>query len=344
MYIRGSVLHDPRATALVIARWSGLHCHAMFKPLAAFVAGCLLSVPLLLIGCNNKSNGAATAADRTATTDGANAPATRSAGSSVDQSEEVSRLVYEQDEIVSILRNGMLVVVKRVTSPVVSVRGYVRTGGIYEAQWLGGGLSHLLEHLVAGGTNERRSEEQNKTLLQQIGNNSNAYTTSDHTAYFVNTTTENLEKAVDLVTGWMFGAQITNDEYRREYEVVQRELEKDLGEPDWVFYHLTQRNRYLVSPARVPVIGYQEVIQGLSRDDVYNYYKLTYQPNNMVFAIAGNLEPEQMLQAVQKNVREEAPGREFGHDIAEEPPVLAPRTLVGTFPKLGQAKLDLSFP
>ena len=49
--------------------------------------------------------------------------------------------------------------------------------------FLGGGLSHLLEHLVAGGTNERRSEEQNKTLLQEIGNNSNAYTTSDHTAY-----------------------------------------------------------------------------------------------------------------------------------------------------------------
>ena len=31
------------------------------------------------------------------------------------------------------------------------------------------------------------------------------------------------------------------------------------------------------------MIGYQEVIQGLSRDDVYSYYKLAYQPNNMMF-------------------------------------------------------------
>ena len=78
-----------------------------------------------------------------------------------------------------------------------------------------------------------------------------------------------MDKAVDLVTGWMFGAKITPPEYGREYEVVQRELEKDKGEADWVFYELANFNRYRVSPARVPVIGYQEVIQGLSRDDVY---------------------------------------------------------------------------
>jgi zinc protease len=205
-------------------------------------------------------------------------------------------------------------------------------------------LSHLLEHLVAGGTNDRRTEEQNRNLLQQIGNNSNAYTTNDHTAYFVNTTPENVDAAVDLVAGWMLGAKITPAEYAREYEVVQRELEKDMGEPDWVFYYLTIRNRYQVSPMRVPTIGYKEVIQGLSRDDVYSYYKKAYQPNNMVFAVAGNLEPQRMLQAVTKNVASIPPGRAFGHDIEDEPLVTAPRTIVATFPKLGQAKLDLSFP
>ena len=47
-----------------------------------------------------------------------------------------------------------------------------------------------------------------------------------------------MSQAVDLVTGWMLGALITPAEYRREYQVVQRELEKDKGEPDWVFYDL----------------------------------------------------------------------------------------------------------
>src|ERR1700689_3956690 len=67
---------------------------------------------------------------------------------------ETARLINERDEIVSILRNGATVIVKRIPSPVVSVRGYCQTGGVYEGRWLGGGLSHLLEHLVAGGSNE----------------------------------------------------------------------------------------------------------------------------------------------------------------------------------------------
>lgn len=257
---------------------------------------------------------------------------------------ETFRLVNRRDEIVSILHNGAAVIVKRVPSPVTTVRGYCFTGGVYEGKWLGGGLSHLLEHLVAGGSNQRRTEQQNRDLLQKIGNNSNAYTNYDQTSFFINTTTDFMADAVDLVTGWMLGAQITVPEYRREYQVVQRELEMGKGEPDRVFYYLTEMNRYRVSPARIPVIGYQEVIQGLSRDDVYSYYKLAYVPNNMLFVVAGNQDPEVMLKAVQKNLADAKPGRAFSHDIAAEPPVLTPRTAVATFPKLGEARLQLAFP
>ncbi|MGH7175821.1 MAG: M16 family metallopeptidase [Tepidisphaeraceae bacterium] len=261
-----------------------------------------------------------------------------------DYAQETSRQVDRPDEIVTTLRSGLVVIAKRVPSPVVSVRAYALTGGVYEGKWLGGGLSHLLEHLVAGCSNARRTEEQNRDLLQAIGNNSNAYTDYGHTCYYVNTTPQHLDQAVDLVAGWMFTCQIAAPEYRREYEVVQRELEKDRGEPDQVFALLGMSNRYRVSPARVPVIGYQEVIQSLSRDDVYSYYQVAYQPNNMVFAIAGDLPAADMLKAVQKQVGSFPPGRVFSHDIASEPQVTSPRTVVATFPKLGRAKLELAFP
>jgi zinc protease len=257
---------------------------------------------------------------------------------------EVYRIVSERDEIISVLRNGMTVIVKRVPSPVVAVRGYCLTGGAYEGKWLGGGLSHLLEHLCAGGSNDRRTEEQNRNMLQAIGNNSNAYTSTDHTAFFVDTTTDHLDEAVDLVTGWMLTAQITEPEYRREYQVVQRELEMDKGKPDYVFDWMTNWNRYRVNATRIPVIGFQEVIQGLKLDDVRTYYHLAYQPNDMVFAVAGDVDPEVMLKSVAKNVADAKPGRVFPHDSQAEPAITGPRTLVATMPKLGQARLELAFP
>ncbi len=256
---------------------------------------------------------------------------------------ESYRIVSEKDEIVSVLRNGMTVIVKRIPSPVVAVRGLIGTGGVYEGKWLGGGLSHLLEHLVCGGSNDRRDQAEDLKLLEQIGNNSNAYTTEDRTAFFVNTTVPHAAEAVDLVTGWLLGAKITPEEYKREYMVVQRELEMGQGDPSRQFAYMAAMNRYHVNPARVPVIGYQEVIQGLSRDDVYNYYQLAYEPHNMIFTVVGNLEPEAMLAMVRKNVSDFKPKRIFTHDIPNEPPVLGPRTLVATFPKLGQAQLELGF-
>jgi zinc protease len=305
------------------------------------VAGVLLCV--LLASCTSPTAPPARPAQRPDPGNPTPAAAT-SEGGTTDYGAESYRLISQPDEIVAVLQNGLVVVTKRIPSPVTSVRGYVFAGGVYEGKWLGGGLSHLLEHLVAGGTNDRRTEEQNRNLLQEIGNNSNAYTYADRTAFFVNTTNENAPKAIDLVTGWMFGAKITPAEYAREYEVVQRELEKDKGEADWVYYDLSNFNRYRVSPARVPVIGYKEVIQGLSRDDVYSYYKLAYVPNNMMFVVAGDRDPEELLASVRQYVRSVPPGRAFEHGIAGEPPPQAPRTLVATFPKLGQARVGLAFP
>src|SRR5450432_4805498 len=55
----------------------------------------------------------------------------------IDYSGETYRLVNERDEIVSVLNNNLTVIVKRVSSPVVAVRAYAQTGGVYEGKWLG---------------------------------------------------------------------------------------------------------------------------------------------------------------------------------------------------------------
>ena len=297
-------------------------------------SACFLLLSMALFGYAGRTlvSSAADATDR--------APAV----AAIDYSEEAYRVVADKDLVCTVLKNGLTIIAKRIPSPVVSVQGLCHTGSVFEGKWLGGGLSHLLEHLLAGGGNERRTEQQNRDLLQNIGDNSNAYTSYDTTVFFVNTTPPHMGEAVDLVTGWLFTAKIPEAEYKREYEVVQRELEKDLGEADWAFYQLSVGNRYVLNPIRMPVVGYQDVIRGLSRDDVYSYYKQSYVPQNIILGVAGNLDPEEMVKAVRKYAGNVPPGRVPQKAIAEEPPVSAPRTSVATFPKLGQAKLELAFP
>src|SRR4051794_34891801 len=55
-----------------------------------------------------------------------------------DYSAEKYRIVNQPDEIVAVLEDGATVIAKRVDSPVVAMRAYTYTGGVYEGKWLGG--------------------------------------------------------------------------------------------------------------------------------------------------------------------------------------------------------------
>ena len=89
------------------------------------------------------------------------------------------RLLDEPTRRVLKLSNGFTVLLQQNrTAPVVAARIYIRAGSFTEQQYMGCGISHVLEHLVAGATSGKRKEQENALLLQQIGNDSNALRTS----------------------------------------------------------------------------------------------------------------------------------------------------------------------
>ncbi len=85
------------------------------------------------------------------------------------------------------LDNGLTVIIQENhTAPVATVRCYVQnTGGAFEGRYLGAGLSHVLEHVVAGGTTTHRTEKEIEKIIASFGGVTNAYTTSDHTTFFI---------------------------------------------------------------------------------------------------------------------------------------------------------------
>ena len=131
--------------------------------------------------------------------------------------------IFEYD-----LDNGMKVFfVKDRSTSMASVRTYVRAGSVDEEGYgLGGGLSHYLEHLVAGGTTEKRSEKEYEEIISNLGGAFNAYTTTDHTSYYINTTSDHISKALDVVYEWMFFCEFKKSEFERERDVITKEIEK----------------------------------------------------------------------------------------------------------------------
>jgi zinc protease len=199
------------------------------------------------------------------------------------------------------LPNGLVVIAQHITgAPVASVQVWVRTGSIYERQHNGAGLSHFLEHLLAGGSTTNRTEEQTNQVLGSIGAQTNAATSLDNVHYYIDTSSAHAATAIELMSDWMLNSTISQTEYERERSVIQREFDMGRGEPNRIFWKATQQACFRYHPARHPTIGYIDEFLKITRDEIYNFYRQMYVPNNMVFSVAGEIDPQAVVDQVAK--------------------------------------------
>lgn len=228
------------------------------------------------------------------------------------------------------LSNGLTVIVQENhVAPVATVRCYVKnTGGAFEGKWLGAGLSHLVEHLVSGGTTTNRGEKEIEAIIDTFGGATNAYTSSDITAYYIDCPSKNTMTAIELIADAMQNVVFEKDEFEREYKVVQRELEDGEVNRQRVRWKLLQTATWMEHPARTPTIGYLDVLQKITRDDCIQFYQERYVPNNQIFVVVGNVETQKILDEVAKQFKNARRARETLITFPDEPEQLAPRRLV----------------
>ena len=262
------------------------------------------------------------------------ARALAAAGGSTSQAaapilEERKRLIDRPGEIVAVLQNGLTVIAKEHrTAPVVSVRMYAKTGSLYEGEYLGAGLSHLFEHLLHGGSTATRTEDESKRILEELGGNSNAATSLWYTTYYINTGRDNLARGVDLLADWITNAAFPDSEFKREWGVVQRELERDVGNPQRQLWQLTMATMYDQHPARFPVIGHQPIVQTLTKDQIVAYWRARYVPDNILVAVSGDVDAEEMVRVVRGAFARFARRPVPEISLPEQPAMVTPRTVV----------------
>jgi len=242
------------------------------------------------------------------------------------------------------LSNGLVVLMRENhTAPIALVQVAVKTGSIYEQEYLGAGISHYFEHLMQAGTTTTRTEEETREILQSLGNISNAYTSYDHTSYFIKTTKDEVGTAIELLADWMINTQITEEEFSREMEVIQREYERAYSQAERVFHKMVSENMFNVHPVRHPILGYEDVRVRLNIDDMRLYRARMYVPNNMIVVAVGDFAWEDALEKIRAAFDGFHMGITPAITLPVEPPQTAKRVMRKTFPDLNRTMLAMSY-
>jgi len=189
------------------------------------------------------------------------------------------------------LPNGLTVLLKPDTAaPVSSVQVWVKTGSIHEGAHLGAGLSHYLEHMLFKGT-ERRAGREISATVQAHGGYINAYTTFDRTVYYIELPSNHTTVAIDLLADAVLHSTLPADEVAKEKDVILREIDMCLDDPDQRLSQALFETAYRTHPYRQPIIGHRDVFAAVTRDDLLAYYRARYVPNNLVVVIVGDFDP-----------------------------------------------------
>ena len=211
--------------------------------------------------------------------------------------------IYERE-------NGHKIVLAHKEGELVNVSSWVKTGSINENE-VNNGVSHFLEHLMFKGTNKHPAGEFDQ-ILESKGGIVNAATWKDYTFYYVTLPKTDLYECIELHADMMLDPILPAEEIgipfdlndtsvtdKRERHVVIEEIRMRKDQPWTKVYNACNFNMYKKHPYKRDVIGTPEIISQVTREQIMDYYKTFYSPQNITTIIVGDFDHAQVLQKVE---------------------------------------------
>ena len=198
------------------------------------------------------------------------------------------------------LANGLRVILvpdRRVPSVAINVA--YRVGGKDDPPGRSG-FAHLFEHLMFKGTSRTVPETMDR-LTEDVGGYNNAFTSEDITNYYEVVPSNHLERLLWAEADRLASLTVNAENFRTERDVVIGEYDQRiLAEPYGMLDELVNREAYAVHPYRRGVIGSPEELNAAALDDVVAFHATYYRPDNAILVVAGDLEVEPTLRAVER--------------------------------------------
>lgn len=199
------------------------------------------------------------------------------------------------------------------------------------------GASHFLEHVLFKGT-RKRSAFDISIALDEVGGEFNAFTAKEYTCFHARVLGEDLGLAVDVLGDMITDSVIAAADVDAERDVILDEIAMHEDDPDDVVQNLFAALAWGEdSPLGRPIAGTEASIGAMNRDQIRRFHRRHYTPDNIVVSVAGALEHDAVVAAVQ-----EAFGRNDFLDITAPP--RAPRG-AGRRPRIraGEARVARPF-
>jgi zinc protease len=216
------------------------------------------------------------------------------------------------------LSNGLRVIVHQDKSTPIACLNILYDVGSRDEDPKQTGFAHLFEHLMFGGSVNIDSYDE---PLQLVGGENNAFTTNDITNYYLTLPVENLETGFWLESDRMLSLAFSDKSLEVQRNVVIEEFkQRYLNQPYGDVWLLLRPMAYKVHPYLWDTIG-KEIshIENAKIDDVKNFFKKYYSPNNAIMVVAGNVQVEEVKRLSEKWFGTIPKGPENKRNLPKEP-------------------------
>src|SRR3989338_1221603 len=187
------------------------------------------------------------------------------------------------------LKNGLRVVlVDTDTFPSVTALLLVGAGSRFENKD-NNGIAHFFEHMAFKGSEKYPNSFVISSTVEGFGGVFNAFTSKDHTGYWIKATTEHFETTIDVIADMIQTPKLLSEEIEREKGVIKEEINMYEDMPQRKVGEIFETLLYKGSPLGFDIAGSKEVVTKFTRQTFINYINSLYHPNNAVLVIAVGL-------------------------------------------------------
>ena len=249
------------------------------------------------------------------------------------------------EPIIHTLKNGLRVIfVDTKTFPTVTTLLLIGAGSRYENE-KNNGIAHFFEHMAFKGSKKYPNSFIISSTIEGLGGVFNAFTSKDHTGYWIKSTVEHFPTVIDVISDMVLNPILDVTEIEREKGVISEEINMYEDTPQRKVGELFEELLYKGNPLGFDIAGQKEGIRKFDRDTFTDYIKSLYHPGNAVLMVAGGLSTHQDINFYLKLIEDKFKDWQQGTDsnfIKIEEKQEKPQLLV-KYKKTEQAHLVLGF-